>query len=58
MNISIAEEFLKFKKLFLIDTANNKKLISQASLASMTLPDQNTTQLQKGFVIACVLEAA
>ena len=28
MNISIAEEFLKFKKLFLIDTANNKKLIS------------------------------
>ena len=28
MNISIAEEFLKFKQLFLIDTANNKKLIS------------------------------
>ena len=28
MNISIAEEFLKFKKLFFIDTANNKKLIS------------------------------
>ena len=28
MNISIAEEFLKFKKSFLIDTANNKKLIS------------------------------
>ena len=28
MNISIAEEFLKFKKLFLIDTANNTKLIS------------------------------
>ena len=28
MNISIAEEFLKFKKLFLVDTANNKKLIS------------------------------
>ena len=28
MNISIAEEFLKFKKLFLTDTANNKKLIS------------------------------
>ena len=28
MNLSIAEEFLKFKKLFIIDTANNKKLIS------------------------------
>ena len=28
MNLSIAEEFLKFKKLFFIDTANNKKLIS------------------------------
>ena len=44
--------------LKLISNLNNKKLISQASLASMTLPDQNTTQLQKGFVIACVLEAA
>ena len=43
--------------LKLISNLNNKKLISQASLASMTLPDQNTTQLQKGFVIACVLEA-
>lgn len=28
MNLSIAEEFLKFKKLFFIDTANNKKLLS------------------------------
>ena len=44
--------------LKLISNLNNKKLISQASLASMTLPDQNTTQLKKGFVIACVLEAA
>ena len=43
--------------LKLISNLNNKKLISQASLASMALPDQNTTQLQKGFVIACVLEA-
>ena len=40
--------------LKLISNLNNKKLISQASLASMTLPDQNTTQLQKGFVIACI----
>ena len=28
MNISIAEEFLKFKKLFFIDTANNKQSMS------------------------------
>ena len=28
MNLSIAEEFLKFKKLFYADTANNKKLIA------------------------------
>ena len=36
---------------------NNKKLISQASLASMTLPTgQQTSQSMKGFKIACVLE--
>ena len=28
MNLSIAEEFLKFKKLFFVDSANNKKLIA------------------------------
>ena len=28
MNLSIAEEFLKFKNLFFVDTANNKKLIA------------------------------
>ena len=29
MNLSIAEEFLKFKKLFFVDSANNKKLIAK-----------------------------
>ena len=42
--------------LKLISNLNNKKLISQASLASMTLPDQQSNQAMKGFVIACVVE--
>ena len=43
--------------LKLISNLNNKKLISQASLASMTLPTgQQTSQSMKGFKIACVLE--
>jgi len=43
--------------LKLISNLNNKKLISQASLASMNLPqgDQGSQQM-KGFRIACVLE--
>ena len=43
--------------LKLISNLNNKKLIAQASLASMTLPEQKDSQSRKGFVIACVLEA-
>ena len=43
--------------LKLISNLNNKKLIAQASLASMILPEQKDTQSRKGFVIACVLEA-
>ena len=44
--------------LKLISNLNNKKLISQASLASMTLPnDQQGSQTMKGFKIACILEA-
>ena len=43
--------------LKLISNLNNKKLISQASLATMTLPqDQQGTQQLKGFKIACILE--
>ncbi len=43
--------------LKLISNLNNKKLISQASLASMTLPnEQQGTQTMKGFKIACILE--
>jgi len=43
--------------LKLISNLNNKKLISQASLATMTLPqDQQGTQSMKGFKIACILE--
>ena len=44
--------------LKLISNLNNKKLISQASLASMTLPEgqQQGSQKMKGFKIACVLE--
>ena len=43
--------------LKLISNLNNKKLISQASLASMTLPQgQQGSQKMKGFKVACVLE--
>ncbi len=46
--------------LKLISNLNNKKLISQASLASMTLPEgqQQGSQKMKGFKIACILESA
>ena len=46
--------------LKLISNLNNKKLISQASLASMTLPEgeQQGSQKMKGFRIACILESA
>ena len=46
--------------LKLISNLNNKKLIKQASLATMTLPDgqsQNAPTM-KGFVVACILESA
>ena len=44
--------------LKLISNLNSKKLISQASLASMTAPKntQAGTQSMKGFKIACILE--
>jgi type IV pilus assembly protein PilN len=44
--------------LKLISNLNNKKLISQASLASMLLPNSNnsTTNNMKGFIIMCKLE--
>ena len=43
--------------LKLISNLNNKKLISQASLATMTLPQgQEGSQQMKGFKIACILE--
>jgi type IV pilus assembly protein PilN len=43
--------------LKLISNLNNKKLISQASLATMTLPQgQQGSQQMKGFKVACVLE--
>ena len=45
--------------LKLISNLNNKRLISQASLASMTLPTgQQGSQQMKGFKIACILESA
>ena len=46
--------------LKLISNLNNKKLISQASLASMTIPEgqQQGSQKMKGFKIACILESA
>ena len=45
--------------LKLISNLNNKKLISQASLASMILPGgEQGTQQMKGFRIACILESA
>ena len=44
--------------LKLISNLNNKKLISQASLASMTLPaGEQGKQQMKGFRIACILES-
>ena len=45
--------------LKLISNLNNKKLISQASLASMTLPNTggSANNTMKGFLIACVLES-
>ena len=38
---------------------NEKKLISQASLASMTLPESNdpTKPKMKGFKVACTVES-
>ena len=45
--------------LKLISNLNNKRLISQASLATMTLPTgQQGEQQMKGFKIACILEKA
>ena len=45
--------------LKLISNLNNKRLISQASLATMTLPTgQQGAQQMKGFKIACILEKA
>ncbi len=45
--------------LKLINNLNQKKLISQASLASMTLPNSNNAETTlKGFTITCVLENA
>ena len=42
--------------LKLISNLNNKKLISQASLASMNLSGEHSSQQMKGFRIACILE--
>ena len=44
--------------LKLISNLNNKKLISQASLASMLLPNSNNnaSNNMKGFIIMCKLE--
>jgi len=45
--------------LKLISNLNNKKLISQASLASMMLPTSgNNTRNMKGFIIACKIVTA
>jgi type IV pilus assembly protein PilN len=46
--------------LKLIGNLNNKKLISQASLASMLLPNSNSSSSNnmKGFIIMCKLENA
>ena len=43
--------------LKLISNLSNKKLISQASLDSMTLPNtgSDNTNSMKGFVIACII---
>lgn len=46
------QDIIKF-----IDNLNNQKMISRASLASMSLPQgQAGTQQLKGFKIACILE--
>ena len=43
--------------LKLISNLNNKRLISQASLASMSLPrGGQADQKMKGFTVACILE--
>ena len=44
--------------LKLISNLNNKKLISQASLASMLLPNSNNSagNNMKGFIVMCKLE--
>ena len=44
--------------LKLISNLNNKKLIAQASLASMMLPNSSSNRDMKGFVIACKIEKA
>ncbi len=45
--------------LKLISNLNNKKLITQASLASMNLPtSSDNTRNMKGFIIACIIGAA
>ncbi|MDA9645213.1 PilN domain-containing protein [bacterium] len=46
--------------LKLISNLNGKKLVSQATLTSMTLPStaNNSTQAMKGFKIICKLENA
>ena len=46
--------------LKLISNLNNKKLINQASLATMTLPEGNEQgkQAMKGFKVICILESA
>ena len=44
--------------LKLISNLNNKKLIAQASLASMMLPDTNSNRNMKGFIIACKIGKA
>ena len=44
--------------LKLISNLNNKKLIAQASLASMMLPDTSSNRDMKGFVIACKIGKA
>ncbi len=46
--------------LKLISNLNNKKLIAQASLASMMLPNSgnNNSKNMKGFIIACLLRNA
>ena len=45
--------------LKLISNLNNKKLINQASLATMTLPEGNEQgkQNMKGFKVICILES-